>query len=109
MTQAEGGAQAEPDEGATRAVNANIAELPPHAPHPHQGNSPAAWTTVFVIVAGGLMAAFGLIGGGNWHWLSWTGLGVAILGVIVGKVLSLMGFGAPQAPKSPSIEKSNQA
>ncbi len=55
------------------------------------GNSPAAWTAVGVIVLGSLISAiavpFSLI------WLFWVGIVVIVIGAILGKVLSAMGFG----------------
>lgn len=71
------------------AATSNV--LPPRVPDPQQGHSIAAWTTVLIILLGALLGAVGLVF--ELHWLSWTGLGVAILGVIVGKILQVMGFG----------------
>lgn len=65
--------------------------LPPRVPDPQQGHSFAAWTTVLIIILGATLGAVGLVF--TLHWLAWVGLGVAILGVIVGKTLQAMGFG----------------
>jgi hypothetical protein len=55
------------------------------------GNSVAAWTAVGVIVLGSLISAlaipFSLV------WLFWVGIVVIVIGAILGKVLSAMGFG----------------
>lgn len=65
--------------------------LPPRVPDPQQGHSVAAWTTVLLVLLGATLGAVGLIFG--MHWLAWSGLGVAVLGVIIGRVLQAMGFG----------------
>ncbi|HLS03505.1 MAG TPA: HGxxPAAW family protein [Actinomycetales bacterium] len=65
--------------------------LPPRLPDPQQGHSIAAWTTVLIVLLGAIFGAVGLVF--SLHWLAWTGLGVAIFGVIIGKVLQAMGFG----------------
>src|SRR5690625_1327733 len=67
--------------------------VPPHAPDPSQGKSIASWVAVYVIMLGALCGTVGLISG--YHWISWTGLGVAVFGTVLGKVLEAMGFGRP--------------
>ena len=56
-----------------------------------EGNSVAAWTAVSIITLGFLIGAvaFPL----QSPWLFWTGIVVALLGVVAGKVLAMMGFG----------------
>ena len=60
--------------------------------HPHQhGSSVAAWTAVSVITLGFIVGGVGI-------WLAspvmfYVGVGLCVLGVVVGKVLALMGFG----------------
>lgn len=71
------------------AATSNI--LPPRLPDPQQGHSVAAWTTVLLVLIGATFGAVGLVF--ELHWLAWTGLGVAVFGVIVGKILQAMGFG----------------
>lgn len=55
------------------------------------GNSVAAWTAVGVIVLGSLISSialpFALV------WLFWVGIVVIVIGAILGKVLTAMGFG----------------
>jgi len=77
------------------AATSNI--LPPRVPDPQQGHSIAAWTTVLFIILGSTFGAVGLIF--ELHWLAWTGLGVAVAGVIVGKTLQAMGFGQVREDK----------
>lgn len=57
------------------------------------GHSSAAWIGVAVILAGCVVAAVALPLAKPW--LFWTGIGVAAIGAVLGKVLSLMGLGVP--------------
>lgn len=61
---------------------------PSHGAH---GSSPAAWIGVVVILAGLCVAGAAMIA--DLPWLFWTGLGIAVLGVVAGKLLSVTGFG----------------
>jgi hypothetical protein len=60
-------------------------------PHDDHGHSVAAWTLVIIVLVGVLVGCVALIA--NQPWLFWVGLGVIVVGVIVGKVLQVMGFG----------------
>jgi hypothetical protein len=65
---------------------------PPAGPPPaNHGRTVAAWTTTWVVVAGGLVASIGIVAA--LAWLFWAGLGVCVLGVVLGKVLSVAGLG----------------
>jgi hypothetical protein len=55
------------------------------------GNSVAAWTAVVVIALGSLVSAAGV--SVSTPWLFWAGVVVMALGVVVGKVMAMMGFG----------------
>lgn len=57
------------------------------------GHSSAAWIGVAVILIGCVVAAVALPLAEPW--LFWTGIGVAAVGSVLGKVLSLMGLGVP--------------
>ncbi|MEU8139687.1 HGxxPAAW family protein [Streptodolium elevatio] len=57
------------------------------------GHSSAAWIGVAVILAGCVVAAVALPLAEPW--LFWTGVGVAAVGAVLGKVLSMFGFGVP--------------
>ena len=62
--------------------------------HPHaegHGNSVAAWTAVSVITLGFLIGAVAFPLSSTW--LFWIGVVVAVLGVVAGKVMAMMGFG----------------
>lgn len=62
------------------------------AEHEDHGNTPAAWTAVIIIMLAFVVGAVAVVAG-NWV-LFWVGgFGLAILGGIVGKVMSMMGMG----------------
>ncbi|MCG7286326.1 hypothetical protein MHY85_10130 [Cellulomonas sp. ACRRI] len=65
--------------------------LPPKAPPTNHGHTTAAWTTTIVVLVGSVAGALGLIFA--LMWLFWAGLAVALLGVVVGKVLQVLGYG----------------
>jgi len=60
--------------------------------HNTHGSTPAAWTAVSIImiafVVGGIGVLLAL------PWLFWVGVGLVVVGVIVGKVMQMMGMGA---------------
>ncbi|MCF2527174.1 HGxxPAAW family protein [Yinghuangia soli] len=57
------------------------------------GHTPAAWIGVAVILTGCVVAAVALPMAQAW--LFWLGVGIAALGAVLGKILSLMGLGIP--------------
>jgi hypothetical protein len=59
--------------------------------HVDHGSTPAAWTTVIIVVSAFVVATLALILG-NWP-LFWIGVGMVILGGVVGKVMAMMGLG----------------
>ena len=62
------------------------------AEHEDHGNTPAAWTAVVIIMLAFVVGAVGVVIG-NWT-LFWVGgVGLAIVGAVVGKVMSMMGMG----------------
>jgi hypothetical protein len=62
------------------------------ASHDH-GHTPAAWTAVLIMLAGIFVGAFA-VSMLNWP-LFWAGAGVVLLGLIVGKVMQMIGMGKP--------------
>jgi hypothetical protein len=69
----------------------------PHADGGHaslHGNTPAAWTAVTIILGAFTLGAIAMVLGPNWL-LFWISVGIAVVGALVGKVMQLMGFGAP--------------
>lgn len=66
----------------------------PHEPGDHgigHGNSLAAWIAVGVILVGSLVSCVAVVGA--IVWLFWVGVAVIVLGMVLGRVLSMMGFG----------------
>jgi NhaP-type Na+/H+ or K+/H+ antiporter len=58
---------------------------------PGEGNSPAAWVAVIIMlgaIAGGTFAFWFDV-----PWLVWTCAGLVVVGAIVGAVLSRLGYG----------------
>jgi len=64
------------------------------AEHEYHGNTPAAWTAVTIVMIAFVIGAVAVLQG-NWP-LFWIGaVGLTIVGGIVGKVMGMMGMGAP--------------
>lgn len=75
-------------------------------PHEH-GHTVAAWTTVAVVIVGFMISGFGIIVAQPLAF--WFGIGIAALGVVTGKLLSMAGLGAVpsysvQAPADTDLE-----
>ena len=66
--------------------------------HDSHGSSPAAWTTVILLMIAFLAGTIGLVI--DWVWLFWVSCGVAVAALIIGKVMSLMGLGAAPKPSA---------
>lgn len=77
--------------GAQQPPYQETLRLPPTAPPTNHGHTTAAWTTTVIVLLGSLAGALGLILGQIWFF--WVGLGVALLGGVVGKVLQVLGYG----------------
>jgi ABC-type bacteriocin/lantibiotic exporter with double-glycine peptidase domain len=58
----------------------------------HHGNTPAAWTAVFIILAGFVLGGIALVVN-SWP-LFWVAVALLPVGGIVGKVMQKMGLGA---------------
>lgn len=65
--------------------------LPPSTPPTNHGRTLAAWTTTWSVVLGGVVAALGVTF--TLMWLFWVGLGLMVAGLVLGKVLQLLGHG----------------
>lgn len=79
---------------AHRAQNPTRTEtmhLPPTSAPTNHGRTVAAWTTTWVVVLGGVVAGLGVAL--TFAWLFWTGLGVIVAGLVLGKVLQVLGHG----------------
>jgi hypothetical protein len=73
------------------------------AEHDNHGSTPAAWAAVTIIMVAFLVGAIGV--GFALPWLFWVGVALVVLGIVVGKVMQMMGMGAskePDAAQSPS-------
>lgn len=75
-----------------------VARLPLAAPPTNHGHTVAAWVTVTVVLVGAVVSAVAVVAA--LPWLFWTGLGVVVVGVVLGRVLKMLGFGQPQ-PSGP--------
>lgn len=64
----------------------------------HHGNTPAAWTTVTLLLVGFVVAGLGLV---LFSWVTfWIGVALAPVAVVVGKVMQMRGLGAETAGAS---------
>jgi len=64
--------------------------------HDNHGQTPAAWTTVILIMLAFVIGTLAVVLA-NWP-LFWVGgVGLAVVGLIVGKVMKMMGLGAAPA------------
>ena len=65
--------------------------LPPTTPPTNHGRTLAAWTTTWSVVLGAVVAALGVAF--TLAWLFWVGMAVIAAGLVLGKVLQLLGHG----------------
>ena len=72
--------------GRTEAVH-----LPPSPAPRNHGRTVAAWTTTAIVLVGALVAALGVAFA--LVWLAWVGGAVIVAGVVIGKVLQVVGLG----------------
>ena len=75
----------------TSQQNHKEASHPVHAVHADHGSTPAAWTTVVIITRAFTLGTWAVVWA-NWP-LFWVSVALVVLGGIVGKVMSMMGFG----------------
>jgi hypothetical protein len=64
---------------------------PAAAHHDNHGQTPAAWTSVTIIMVGFVIGCVAVIFL-NWTWLA-VGAVVIVVGAVVGKVMQMMGLG----------------
>lgn len=62
---------------------------------PEEGQTPAAWTAVIIMLIAFVVGTLGVCI--NQPWMFWVGVGLLVVGGIVGKVMAMMGLG--QYPK----------
>jgi len=65
------------------------------AEHDDHGSTPAAWTAVSIIMVAFLVGGLGVLIAQPW--VFWAGVVLAVVGVVVGKVMQMMGMGATTA------------
>jgi hypothetical protein len=62
---------------------------------PEEGNTPAAWTAVIIMLFAFAVGTFGVVIAQPW--IFWVGVGLLVVGAIVGKAMAMAGLG--QYPK----------
>ena len=71
------------------------AYLPKVAPPTNHGRTIAAWVTVSVVMFGGVVSAAGILAAKPW--LFWVGLAVIGVGLVVGRLLKVLGLGQTES------------
>ena len=61
--------------------------------HDNHGSTPAAWTAVTILMIASVVGAIGIVS--HNYTLFWVGVGLVVVGLIVGKVMQMMGLGSP--------------
>jgi hypothetical protein len=67
------------------------------ASHDDHGSTPAAWTAVTIIMVAFLVGGIGVVAA--LPWLFWTGVALVVVGLVVGKVMQMMGLGGEPASR----------
>lgn len=74
--------------------------LPPkELPQENHGHTVASWVAMIIIMIAGVVSLGGFIFDINW--LAWVGLPIAVLGLIIGGVLRVLGYGQPRKGENP--------
>ena len=73
------------------------------AGHASHGNTPAAWAAVTIMLIAFALGSYAMVEL-NWT-LFWISVGLLVVGAIVGKVLQMMGFGAPAEEHQPDLSQ----
>ena len=79
--------------------NAERAHLPVASPPTNHGHTPAAWTTVSLVLLGAVVASVAVAIA--LPWMFWAGLGVVVVGVVVGRIMKSLGLGQPALRSRP--------
>jgi len=61
----------------------------------NHGNTPAAWTAVTIVMIAFLVGGIGILVASPV--VFWLGVALIVVGVVVGKVMQMMGMGAQRA------------
>ncbi|MET4001561.1 MULTISPECIES: HGxxPAAW family protein [Arthrobacter] len=75
------------------AASVTVQEPIDHSIELGHGNSPAAWTSVAVMLVGSLIGCIAFVIGESATIMFWIGVGVIAVGVILGPVLKAAGYG----------------
>lgn len=65
------------------------------AEHDNHGSTPAAWTAVTIIMIAFVVGGVGILI--SQPWVFWAGVVLVVVGIVVGKVMQMMGMGATPA------------
>ena len=63
--------------------------------HDNHGSTPAAWTAVTIVMIAFLVGGIGILVASPV--VFWLGVALIVVGVVVGKVMQMMGMGAQRA------------
>ncbi|MGO2542697.1 HGxxPAAW family protein [Specibacter sp. AOP5-B1-6] len=75
------------------AATVSVQEPIDHSIELGHGNSPAAWSSVTVMLVGVIIGCIAFLIGESATMLFWIGVGVIAVGVILGPVLKAAGYG----------------
>lgn len=76
------------------AASVSVQEPVDHSIELGHGNSPAAWTSVGVMLVGVIVGCIAFLIGESATMLFWIGgVGIIVLGIIAGPVLKMAGYG----------------
>lgn len=75
------------------AATVSVDEPIDHSIELGHGNSPAAWTSVAVMLIGTIVGCIAFVIGESATVLFWIGVGIIAVGVILGPVLKAAGYG----------------
>lgn len=70
--------------------------------HDNHGQTPAAWTAVIIIMIAFFLGTFAVVIAQPW--LFWVSVGLIVVGVVVGQVMSMMGYGAKREDESSAAQ-----
>ncbi len=82
--------------------DAERVHLPLSSPPSNHGHTTAAWVTVIVVVLGSLVSSLAMVFAVVP--LAWVGAGIVVIGLVVGRVLKMLGLGQPNEPVQPRPE-----
>ncbi|HRW17642.1 MAG TPA: HGxxPAAW family protein [Dermatophilaceae bacterium] len=69
--------------------------------HDNHGQSVAAWTAVGIILVAAVLMSIAVVWPANLFYLFWVGAVLAVVGVVVGKVLAMAGYGVKKHEDDP--------